>query len=141
MGDSTVPAGWNPELPLWPMQSRSVSWLRQIEESTVPCLQEAMENFEIPSLGLRIEGKATMPTHGNRAVLADGVGFGKTAVVLARLLDKSGDTLPCGQLTDEGKMRSKATIVFVPPHLVGQWMEEKDKFITEEAGMVTLQIE
>lgn len=139
--DPAVPVGWNAKFPLWSMQCRSVSWLRKIEESKTSYLQEATDNFEIPSLGLRIEGRATMPTHGNRAVLADGVGFGKTAVVLARLLDKAGDTLPCGQLTDEGKMRSKATIVFVPPHLVGQWMEEKDKFITEEAGMVTLQIE
>lgn len=138
--DPVVPAGWNSKFPLWPMQSRSVSWLRKIEESAVPYLQEATDNFEIASLGLRIEGKATMPTHGNRAVLADGVGFGKTAVVLARLLDKSGDIVP-GELTPEGKMTSKATIVFVPPHLVGQWMEEKDKFITSKAGLVTIQID
>jgi SNF2 family DNA or RNA helicase len=138
--DPRVPAGWNPEFPLWPMQCRSVSWLRTMEESTAPYLQEAMENFEIQSLGLRIEGRATMPTHGNRAVLADGVGFGKTAVVLARLLDKTGDTAPIGELTEEGKMTSKATIVFVPPHLVGQWMEEKDKFITDDADLVTIQI-
>jgi SNF2 family DNA or RNA helicase len=124
------------------MQCRSVSWLRKIEESTAPYLQEAMENFVIPSLGLRIEGRATMPTHGNRAVLADGVGFGKTAVVLARLMDKSGVTEDFGNLTEEGKMISKATIVFVPPHLVGQWIEEKEKFIgsDEEAGMETIQI-
>jgi len=139
--DPVVPAGWNPNFPLWPMQSRSVSWLRNNEESTTPYLQEATDNFEIPSLGLRIEGKATMPTHGKRAVLADGVGFGKTAVVLARLLDKVGDTVPAGELTEEGKMTSKATIVFVPPHLVGQWMEEKDKFIIPEAGLVTIQVD
>lgn len=132
--------GWNPSFPLWPMQRRSVSWLRKIEESTEPYLQEAIENFDVPSLGLRIEGKATMPTHGNMAVLADGVGFGKTAVVLARLLDRSGDTVSVGELTEEGKMTSKATIVFVPPHLVSQWMDEKDKFITAEAGLHTIKI-
>jgi len=138
--DPAVPSGWNPKFPLWPMQCRSVSWLRKMEESTTPYMQEAMENFEIPSLGLRIEGRARMPTHGNRAVLADGVGFGKTAVVLARLMDKSGDTVPTGDLTKEGKMTSKATIVFVPPHLVGQWIEEKDKFINPKAGLETIQI-
>merc|ERR1719503_44891 len=36
---------------------------------------------------------------------------------------------------------SNATIVFVPPHLVGQWMEEKDKFITSKADLVTIQVD
>jgi len=139
--DPAVPDGWNSKLPLWAMQRRSVSWLRKIEESTTPYLQEASENFEIPSLALRIEGRATMPTHGKRAVLADGVGFGKTAVVLARVLDKSSNVVPTGVLTEEGKMTSQATIVFVPPHLVGQWMEEKDKFITSKAELVTIQVD
>jgi len=139
--DPAVPSGWNSDCPLWPMQRRSVAWLRRMETCPDPYLQEATDNFEIPSLGLRIEGRATMPTHGNRAVLADGVGFGKTAVVLARVLDRDGRELPAGEFTGDGKIISRATIVFVPPHLVGQWMEEKDKFIDAKADLVTIQID
>lgn len=122
-----VPKGWNAALPLWEIQRKSLGWLRRMERAE-PYLQEACECFEVASLGLRIEARATMSTHGRRAVLADGVGFGKTAVVLARLCDR--EVVPkAGSFSSEGRLLAKATLVLVPAHLVGQWIAESEKFI------------
>jgi len=132
---AAVPPGWNKSFPLWKMQQQSLGWLRQMEADPEPYLQEAIESFEVPSLGLRMEGMAAIPTHGSRAVLADGVGFGKTAVVLARLCEDKVKE-PSTDIISGGRIATKATLVLVPAHLVGQWLSEADKFIDAKRNLV-----
>ena len=71
-------------------------------------------------------------------VLADDPGFGKTCCILA-LVASTRQTLRPGPEASAGLVPSSATLVVVPPNLLGQWGDEAAKFLGKD-GLKVLTI-
>ena len=68
---------------LRPEQRRSLTWMLRQEADTRPWHEEEVEETNIPTLQWRAEGRVQMPIDVSGGVLADDVGYGKTAITLA----------------------------------------------------------
>lgn len=117
-------------IPLRPEQLRSLTWMVAQERVDVPEFEEE-EILEaiIEPLGWRAETKATRKVRVRGGVLADEVGYGKTAITLGLIscsLDKEWKE-PKRSVT-RGLIPTQATLVIVPAHLVKQWESEVSKF-------------
>ncbi|KAF8759594.1 C-5 cytosine-specific DNA methylase [Rhizoctonia solani] len=100
-------------------------------------VEEEISEAQLEPLGWRVEGKAERRVHIRGGVLADEVGYGKTAITLGLIactLDKK-NRISDGTLLD-GRIRTNATIIVVPPHLVLQWPSEVKKFTGKELKVV-----
>eukprot|EP00929_Paragymnodinium_shiwhaense_P032898 TRINITY_DN18176_c0_g1_i3.p1 TRINITY_DN18176_c0_g1~~TRINITY_DN18176_c0_g1_i3.p1 ORF type:complete len:1473 (+),score=358.27 TRINITY_DN18176_c0_g1_i3:650-4420(+) len=72
-------------------------------------------------------------------VLADQIGYGKTAVTIGLIDVRQGQALPQVPKRDEGcYFESKATLVCVPSHLHQQWYDEIAKFTGKRFNVVRL---
>ncbi|KAL4807283.1 hypothetical protein BDV18DRAFT_159502 [Aspergillus unguis] len=127
-------------VPLRPEQLRSLSWMIQQEDDDIePFVQEETEEALLETLMWRAEGKVTVPQTVRGGILADDVGYGKTAIVLGLIDTLSGD-LDIGlsaPLNDDGFISSKATLVVVPRIMVQQWQSEINKFLGEQYNVLT----
>lgn len=115
-------------------QLRSLTWMLSREDvDAEPFIEEEVVEAILEPLGWRAEGRAQRSIHVRGGVLADQVGYGKTAITLA-LIDCTAKKI-AAELADpnlpeiHGKIRTKATLCIVPPHLTRQWASEKEKFI------------
>eukprot|EP00873_Tetraselmis_striata_P029435 jgi/Tetstr1/449699/TSEL_036767.t1 len=112
--------------PLHPEQLRSLRWMLQ-RENTAEAIRMAVEYRMRAGYSLR------------GGVLADAVGFGKTAVCVA--LVASGAAMPCRKVPGRAPqlleglpghaahlIPTRATLVVVPAHILRQWEEEFLKF-------------
>ena len=126
------------KFPLRVEQLRSLHWmLEQEKPEAPPFIEEEVSEAMLEPLGWRAEGRAQQPVYIRGGVLADQVGYGKTAITLglvdctrkqvARELDEATE-IP-------GKIRVKASLVVVPPHLTRQWSTEIKKFVSSDAKM------
>lgn len=124
---------------LRPEQLRSLTWMRERESAEAPAfLEEEVEEALLPSLGWRAEAKATRPVFVRGGVLADQVGYGKTAITLD-LIDVKAQETATDQLTDTpGKIAIKASLIVVPSHLVSQWKSEVEKFLGDRYHVMTI---
>ncbi|CAK5267657.1 unnamed protein product [Mycena citricolor] len=132
--EHTQPPNFKTEMTLRPEQLRSLHWMIQQESSDAgPFLEEEISEAMLPSLGWRAEGRATRKVHLRGGVLADAVGYGKTAITLG-LIDCNAKSVAKEFKKAEqigamaGKIRTKATLIVVPPHLTRQWQSEAQKF-------------
>lgn len=123
------------KVPLRKEQLRSLTWMLQQEAADAPpFIEEEISEAMLESLGWRVEGRAQRPVHIRGGVLADEVGYGKTAITLA-LIDCTAKAIrkEVSQMGSmPGKIPVRATLVIVPPHLLKQWGSEKTKFIGKE---------
>ncbi|KAG6827082.1 hypothetical protein H0H92_013265 [Tricholoma furcatifolium] len=112
-------------------QLRSLDWmLRQESRKAPPFIEEEVSEAILSPLGWRAEGRAQRPVYIRGGVLADQVGYGKTAITLG-LIDCSyasveKETKALGDIP--GKIPVKATLIIVPSHLTLQWKSEVIKF-------------
>ncbi|KAN0062000.1 hypothetical protein ACQY0O_005995 [Thecaphora frezii] len=112
-------------------QKRSLTWmLDQEREQVEPFYEEEISEGLLTPFGWRAEGRATRPVTVRGGVLADAVGYGKTAISLALIAasphrDREPE-LPKGD--EEAFIPTKATLVIVPGHLCKQWEKEVSKF-------------
>ena len=124
------------KLPLRVEQLRSLEWMIKQESAEVePFTEEEISEAIISSLSWRAEGRAQREVFVRGGVLADQVGYGKTAITLA-LIDCTQKMIGKEVAKrDEifGKVMTKATLVIVPPHLTRQWGSEVKKFTGSSA--------
>ncbi|TFY81373.1 hypothetical protein EWM64_g2645 [Hericium alpestre] len=118
--------------PLRPEQLRSLDWMiKQEDRDASPFIEEEISEAILEPLGWRVEGRAQKPVHIRGGVLADQVGYGKTAITLG-LIDWTRKAVS-KELSKApeipGKIRVKASLIVVPPHLTRQWGSEIKKFI------------
>ncbi|CAG7850002.1 SubName: Full=Uncharacterized protein {ECO:0000313/EMBL:CCA72586.1} [Serendipita indica DSM 11827] len=130
------------KLKLRPEQLRSLRWMQQQEDSPVLFVEEEICEDASENLGWRIEGRARRSVSIRGGVVADQVGYGKTAIMLGLIATRNAKKLAKQSDAPKGKIMAKGTCVIVPAHLVLQWKGEVTKFIRsigkESAKVVTL---
>ncbi|KAF8630124.1 hypothetical protein AX15_003081 [Amanita polypyramis BW_CC] len=129
------------KIPLRKEQLRSLEWmLRQESPDVVPFVEEEISEAILSPLGWRAEGRAQRPVHVRGGVLADQVGYGKTAITLG-LIDCAAKNVEKEYSdTDKvpGKIPVKGTLIVVPPHLYRQWKSEVEKFTGDRFEVLVL---
>ncbi|KAL6234151.1 hypothetical protein BDW75DRAFT_213122 [Aspergillus navahoensis] len=120
---------------LRPEQLRSLSWMiAQEGENVEPFIGEETEEALLGSLMWRAEGKVTVRKTVRGGILADDVGYGKTAIILG-LIDTSfakPDINQSVSLNNTGLVPSRATLIVVPRIMVQQWRSEITKFLGDK---------
>jgi hypothetical protein len=127
------PPNFNKNYPLRPEQLRSLGGMLEKEsDDAEPFVEEEVVEALLPQMGWRVEGRATTTVKIKGGVLADQVGYGKTATTLA-LVDSqfsAGKQKPDSDM--KGKIHVKGTLLICPLTLVDQWETEVDKFLGDK---------
>jgi hypothetical protein len=127
--------------PLRKEQLRSLEWMVQQEaDDAPPFVEEEISEAILHPLGWRAEGRAQRPVLVRGGVLADAVGYGKTATTLG-LIDCTQEMVEedferMGRV--DGKIAIKGTLIIVPPHLTRQWESETRKFTNKHFKVITI---
>ena len=128
---------------LYDYQLKSLDWMIQREEDEKDIWHE-QEIVEAPvaAMDIRLEAKVTADRRVRGGVLADDVGYGKTALVVA-LIDQhfqktKSEAPPCFRAGFDEMIPLKATLILVPKNLVGQWEAEIKKFVGKTYEVLTL---
>ncbi|KAB8204542.1 hypothetical protein BDV34DRAFT_235683 [Aspergillus parasiticus] len=120
----------NFQLDLRPEQLRSLSWMIHRESLDIePFIEEEVEEALLPMLMWRAEGKVCVEKTVRGGVLADDVGYGKTAITLGLI-----DTQYSQQTEPEpidGFIPTNATLIVVPKIMIKQWQSEITKFLND----------
>ncbi|EJT96648.1 hypothetical protein DACRYDRAFT_119990 [Dacryopinax primogenitus] len=134
--EAAQPPNFKKKVPLRKEQLRSLTWmLRQEAKGARPFIEEEIVEAVLEPLGWRAEGRATRPAVIRGGVLADQVGYGKTAITLG-LIDAASQRPP--PAVDASVLRGRipalqTTCCVVPPHLIKQWPSEFRKFLKPDA--------
>ncbi|KAJ5823911.1 C-5 cytosine methyltransferase [Penicillium robsamsonii] len=127
--DSPSPQPPNFKFQLRDEQLRSLSWMiLQEDKDMEPFMEEEVEESILPLMPWRAEVKATMPKVVRGGVLADEVGYGKTAIVLG-LIDTQYINDCKFPVEDNGLIATNATLIIVPNNVFKQWVSETKKFL------------
>lgn len=117
----------NFRMDLRPEQLRSLYWMKEQESKDItPFIEEEVAESMLMHLNWRAEGKSQRAHYVRGGVLADEVGYGKTAITIG-LIDSAQANI---DLLKEmaGAIPVKATLIVVPSHLFKQWNKEVVKF-------------
>ncbi|RPA73956.1 hypothetical protein BJ508DRAFT_333534 [Ascobolus immersus RN42] len=110
-------------------QLRSLQWMvAQESDAAPPFVEEEVAEALLPYLGWRAEGRVTREVPIKGGVLADDVGYGKTACTIALISARHHLPSHPSSLLEDGMLKTNATLVIVPAHLTGQWKSEIDRF-------------
>ncbi|PVH80633.1 hypothetical protein DL98DRAFT_571725 [Cadophora sp. DSE1049] len=131
-GFSTKPA------PLLAAQSMVLTWMLDQERDPQPFVEQVVAEASAEDIGYRLEGKATREVKVAGGILAQAVGFGKTILILSIIALQFTEAHEHARNAPnvEGAIRTQATLVLVPPHLVDQWSSEAQKFMDLLCGKV-----
>ena len=128
------PPGWNvKQFPLRPEQLRSLHWMLERESETQePFVEEEVAEAVLPALGLRMDGRARVQRLVRGGIIADQVGYGKTAITIGAILANQIQWPKPGATGAKPKpvraIPTKATLVLAPSQLLRQWPREVEKF-------------
>ncbi|KAJ3514723.1 hypothetical protein NLJ89_g2214 [Agrocybe chaxingu] len=131
----------NFKIPLRKEQLRSLEWMIHQEfVEAPPFIEEEISEAILDPLGWRAEGRAQRPRFVRGGVLADQVGYGKTAITLGLIdcMSKNVDKEFSKKGRVAGKINVKATLIIVPPHLTRQWDSEVKKFTGNRFKVVVI---
>ncbi|KAF1985777.1 hypothetical protein K402DRAFT_404904 [Aulographum hederae CBS 113979] len=124
--------------PLRSEQLRSLAWMRSRESSDpVPFTLEAIEEAHLPHLKWRAEVRVQHEVKIKGGIVADHVGFGKTATTLAMIeaefLEKSTEAIVDELEAAYGSyfVNVAATLVICDSKLVNQWAKAVEKFLNK----------
>lgn len=144
--EAEQPPHFSTAYPLRPEQRRSLHWMLEQERHGKAVEEEVGidHTFSDPTngfAGYRLEARAQTQRHIRGGVLADDVGYGKTAVTLA-LIDAASSpsaeaSVATSSLRTVRSLRVRrpaiacddTTLVIVPKHLTKQWVAEVAKFL------------
>ncbi|PWN24623.1 hypothetical protein BDZ90DRAFT_276289 [Jaminaea rosea] len=109
-------------------QKRSLNWMLAQEGDVEPFTEEEVSEASLPALEWCAEGMARQSRVVRGGVIADAVGYGKTAISLA-LIAKQREQGASPPPANPSLIPTKATLVIVPPQLCKQWENEVRKFV------------
>lgn len=123
----------NFKIPLRNEQLRSLHWMiNQESDNAKPFIEEEVVEQLFPYLNWRAEGRIERPHLIRGGVVADQVGYGKTAISIGLIDATQKDIkLPKDVL---GAIPIKATLILIPAHLNQQWPDEIAKFTGNTYG-------
>ena len=120
-------------------QLQSLSWMISQEAETIePFMEEEVEEAILPLMPWRAEVKATIPNIVHGGVLADEVGYGKTAIVLG-LIDSQYEVDCKVPHEDDGLIPTNATLIIVPSNVFKQWVSEINKFLGDKYKVLAVE--
>ena len=123
--DYTFPTGEQ----LRPEQKRSLHWMLGQEAEDMAFYEEEIEEAVLSQLSWRAEVRVRRAQIVRGGILADEVGYGKTATTLA-LIDAQKNHAEDYAMYEHSECISlKATLILVPPHLIHQWKGQAQKFL------------
>lgn len=134
---SSQPPGM--QLKLRPEQLRSLSWMiAQEADCIAPFEEEEIEEALLPLMMWRAEGRATREKTVRGGILADEVGYGKTALILG-LIDAQFEK-DHRQMSEnkDAFIPTKATLIIVPRIMIHQWKSEIEKFLGTKYNVLVL---
>ncbi|PLN84907.1 putative C-5 cytosine-specific DNA methylase [Aspergillus taichungensis] len=121
-------------------QLRSLRWMiDQEDEYAEPFIEEEIEESFIPSLMWRAEGRVTTPKVVRGGVLADEVGYGKTAIILGLIDAQHNHSPPHMREAVQGHIPTNATLIVAPQLMLQQWKSEIDKFLGSKYSVLIIQ--
>ncbi|KAH7407894.1 hypothetical protein BKA64DRAFT_640808 [Cadophora sp. MPI-SDFR-AT-0126] len=125
-------------IPLLPAQSKVLTWMLDQERNPQPFVEQVVAEASAEDIGYRLEGKATRKVKVAGGILGQAVGFGKTILILSIIAFRFKEAQEHARNAPnvEGAIRTQATLVLVPPHLVDQWSSEARKFMNLLYGKV-----
>lgn len=132
------PSGFNEGMALLPEQLASLQWMisRENNKEQIEFVEKELAEVFIDRLRFRAIAQTTRYIVRRGRVVADDVGFGKTAVCLG-LIDRQRQTdeeFKTQRMKDKrlsGMRHLKATLVIVPNHLTQQWKTEARRFLKD----------
>jgi hypothetical protein len=118
------------ELQLRRDQLRSLRWMRDCESDEKSSFQEEeVEEACLVPLTWRAEAKVVVHRTARGGILADHVGFGKTALILAMIDAQHEKDVMESEEPCEGAISLKATLIVIPDILFDQWQVEVTRFL------------
>eukprot|EP00501_MAST-03F_sp_TOSAG23-6_P000813 GSMAST32.ASY1.ANO1.843.1 assembled CDS len=138
----TVPQDFTGDpLKLFPRQELALTRMVSMESGNVYFTEKELR--QVPFRGLPswvMEAKASRKVKLRGGVLADVMGGGKTATIIALIARSCEESRrERKRLQEEGKpWASSATLVIVPPNLTSSWHHEVKKFTRDKLAMVVI---
>ena len=137
---ASQPPKWSKKYPLRPEQLRSLGWMIEQETTKEPFIESEVAESLIPRLGLRMDGKVEVKKMVRGGIVADQVGYGKTAISIGAIL---ANQIPFPSEKESAVLEpvraipTRATLVVVPSQLMRQWPREVEKF-SEKGALKTV---
>lgn len=134
--DATLPSRFRGGTQLFKEQSDSLQWMlsREPVRDPEPFVEVEIAEVHQEQYRMRFHADAKRPVYRRGRVVADNVGFGKTAVCLG-LVDVQRDAdrnefmaMRQGNKHLQGLIHLHATLVIVPNQLTHQWHDETTRF-------------
>ncbi|KAG8161719.1 hypothetical protein KVR01_008706 [Diaporthe batatas] len=135
--DSTLPLGFQGGLQLFKEQSDSLQWMlsREPVHEPEPFMEIETAEVHLEQLRMRVHADAKRPVYRRGRVVADDVGFGKTAVCLGLIdVQRGTDRKEFMDMRKQnqhlhGLVHLQATLIIVPNQLTYQWQSEAKRFL------------
>ena len=123
-------------------QLQSLEWMINQERNDPGFLEQEIEEVYLYQLNWRAEVRFKKPCLARGGLLADEVGYGKTATTLALIHQTRAEAESLvGGSTDpspKGTIGIKASLIIVPNTLVHQWVAQIDKFLGKSYKIVII---